>query len=96
MPRKRNLPRTDEEENPKHEILNSKQIQITKIQNSKPITGEVVCLYPVEVQNNVKGDKSDKYGSAGFVKKSEGITGEMLAKQYRCCLVDKKQKQNRI
>ena len=39
------------------------------------LTREVVCLYPVEVQNNVNGDKSDKYGSAGFVKKSEGITG---------------------
>jgi hypothetical protein len=60
------------------------------------LTGEVVCLYPVEVQNNVDGDKAEKYCSAGFVKKSEDFKREMVAKQYRCCLVDKKQKQNRI
>jgi hypothetical protein len=35
--------------------------------------GEIVSPYPVEVQNNVKGDKSDKYGTAGFVKKAEGL-----------------------
>jgi hypothetical protein len=44
----------------------------------------------------VKGDKSDKYGTAGFVKKAEGLKREMLAKQYRYRLVDKEQKQKRI
>jgi hypothetical protein len=46
---------------------------VTRIQNSKPITGKVVSLYPVEVQDNVKDDKAKKYCSASFVKKAEGI-----------------------
>jgi hypothetical protein len=44
----------------------------------------------------VKGDETEKYSTAGFVKKAEDFKREMVAKQYRCRLVDKKQKQNRI
>jgi hypothetical protein len=44
------------------------------------LTREVISHYPVEVQNNVNSDKSNKYGSAGFVKKPEGPGREIVDK----------------
>ena len=58
--------------------------------------GEVAGPYPVEVQNKVKGDQTEKYSAAGLVENAEDLKREMVAKQYRCRLVDETQKQNRI
>jgi hypothetical protein len=44
----------------------------------------------------VKGDKTEEYGAAGFVKKGEGLVGEMVEKQHCAYLVDEEQQQERI